>query len=136
MGYSMYMLKSSFFMAQEYKLKALQAVKDVANQKASQEDVLSSFAFIETSDLLKASSLEEALRRWRWLSEADADGNIVSIEFVGEKLGDDEVLFSAVAPYVQEDSYVQMVGEDGTVWRWFFHENTVRKDIGRIVFEE
>lgn len=54
--------------------------------------------------------------------ELDPDGNIMDIEFIGEKLYDDFSIFQAIAPYVKDGSYIEMMGEDGEQWRWVFQD--------------
>ena len=52
--------------------------------------------------------------------QLDTDGNITELEFIGEKLGNDFEMFQSIAPYVQDGSYIWMIGEDGSQWRWVF----------------
>lgn len=52
--------------------------------------------------------------------QLDQDGNITELEFIGEKLGDDFKMFQSIAAYVQDGSYIWMIGEDGVQWRWVF----------------
>src|SRR5690606_21320852 len=61
-----------------------------------------------------------ALDAWRWVPEREATGDIVGLRFRGERLGDDRVLFEAIAPFVEPGSFIEMVGEDGAIWRWTF----------------
>lgn len=56
----------------------------------------------------------------RWPIRVDADGNIVEIRFEGEKLGDDESMFSAISEFIEDKSYIQILGEEGEAWRWYF----------------
>lgn len=70
-------------------------------------------------DLHEINDFAEMLRAWRWELELDG-GEVVGISFQGEKLGDDHVLFNAIAPWVEKGSYIQMQGEDGMIWRWVF----------------
>ena len=44
----------------------------------------------------------------------DTDGNITELTFIGEKLGNDFEMFQLIAPYVQDSSYIWMMGEDGS----------------------
>ena len=50
--------------------------------------------------------------------QLDQDGNITELEFIGEKLGNDFKMFQSIAAYVQDGSYIWMIGEDGFQWRW------------------
>jgi hypothetical protein len=67
-----------------------------------------------------ARTVEELFSAWRWGILRDDYGDIVGITFEGDKIGDDFAMFQAIAPYVEADSYIEMVGEDGSIWRWSF----------------
>lgn len=55
--------------------------------------------------------------------EFDNDGNITNLMFEGEKYGwGEKELFRKIAPYVKEESYIHMVGEDGEHWKWEFQD--------------
>jgi hypothetical protein len=78
-----------------------------------------------------AASLEDLLFRWRWqprlLLEKDPPvkgskvGDIVYLEFLGEKLAEDEEMFRAIAQWIEPDCFVEIYGEDGQLWRWVFN---------------
>jgi hypothetical protein len=79
------------------------------------------FSWVETDEVLNATSLAEVMEAFRWTVEHDADdGNITSISFSGEKLGDDQHFFEAIAEFVDDGSFIEMRGEDGALWRWIF----------------
>ena len=71
-------------------------------------------SFVNTSDVKKIFNC------WRWSITQDKHGNIIDIIFEGEKLGDDFYLFQAIAPFVTQDSFIEMHGEDNQMWRWKF----------------
>ena len=50
----------------------------------------------------------------------NAEGDITAIEFQGEKLRDDYEMFQKIAPFVRDGSFLEMMGEDGALWRWVF----------------
>ncbi len=58
-------------------------------------------------------TLEEAMSAWRFNLQDN------SLYFTGEKLGDEEVLFTALAPYLEGEIYAR--GEDGAEWGFKFH---------------
>jgi hypothetical protein len=104
-------------------------------------------AFVDGRRVLECATLEEALGAWRWIAITDdgPDGmtdavpgprNIVGLEFIGEKLGDEDALFAALAPFVDEGSYVAVVGEDGRVWRWVFRGCRCYCQAGRLTYDE
>src|SRR5689334_13567959 len=119
MGYVMHLLRAEVFLARESQEEARRAVQDLARSKLGAGTP--AFAWVDTSRLLAADTIHEALAAWRWMVlDEDEDGNITELDFTGEKLGDEETLFSALAPYVREGSQIQMAGEDGAIWRWLF----------------
>lgn len=94
------------------------------------------FAWVSTKTLLRASTFEEYMREWRWSLELDEEtGAITGISFEGEKLGDDDVLFKAIAPHVVPGSYVEMVGEEGDRWRWVFDGVTCHEESATVTYE-
>jgi hypothetical protein len=72
---------------------------------------------------VKAENSDKAARllnEFDFEPETDADGNIVNLDFVGEKLRDHEKMCRQIASCVENDSYIEMRGEDGAMWRWVF----------------
>jgi len=70
----------------------------------------------------RLQSLSDVLDCWSYQATLDAKGNIVGLEFLGEKLLEQPILWDAVAPLVREGSYLEMLGEDGARWRWVFKD--------------
>jgi sugar O-acyltransferase (sialic acid O-acetyltransferase NeuD family) len=56
----------------------------------------------------------------------------VHIRKLREKLGDDFIIFQSIAKFVQDGTYIEMVGEDGDKWRWLF-KNGICKEIYPII---
>ena len=74
--------------------------------------------------------------QWRWdIEENDRTGAVTDIWFAGEKLGDDETLFQAIAPWVKDGSFIEMMGEDGAFWKWVFQDGEVTTQYGTVVYE-
>jgi hypothetical protein len=71
--------------------------------------------------------IEGALHAWRYDPEADEHGDIVDVQFIGEKLGDELLFFKAIAPFVEPGSFIEMRGEDGGMWRWVFDGTTCKE---------
>lgn len=63
-------------------------------------------------------------------------GDITEIWFVGDRLGNDYEMFKAIAPYVEHGSFIEFVGEGGTLWRWVFKQGEMREILGKIVWED
>jgi len=54
-------------------------------------------------------------------SEYDKDGNLV-LGHYSNKTGQEDLLIDAIAPFVQEGSYVIWKGEDDTYYKWEFND--------------
>jgi hypothetical protein len=76
------------------------------------------------------------LSEWRYDASLSEEGDVVIDWFAGEKLGDDGILWDALAPAVEEDSQIQCRGEDGALWRWYFEHGTVIEQDGKVVYRE
>lgn len=87
------------------------------------------FSWVHTDTILDAETLEEALEGIRYYSIFNDNGDIINVEFIGEKYGDEEIFFAALAPFVEKDSYISFEGEDGRKWTWFFNGKEVRQKI-------
>jgi hypothetical protein len=143
MGYCMSQRDGKFFIKAERKLAALIAAKSLAPVGAVQGGSTSysggrvihrAFRWMANYDLQTASSLEEMLKWWRWQPKTDSDGNIVKVQFDGEKAGDDMYLWTALAPFIEADSFIEMQGEDGALWRWVFDGSSVKEVAAKVVW--
>ena len=117
--------QAEFSMSSEYFPEALKAIKDLAGQETINDGSGKHFSWVVTERFLSATTLPEAMKEWRWkVAIDDTKGNVIGIDFMGEKLGDDEALFNAIAPYVTAGSFIEMQGEDASIWRWVFDDGT------------
>lgn len=72
--------------------------------------------------VLAQTDLRDALAELMWETTYDAEGNLVFRCFSGEKVGDDEHIgLNVIAPFVDPDSVIVMVGQDGYQWRYRFY---------------
>ena len=111
MGYYMNQRDSNFYIKRKNVGAAHDALKCIGD-----------VSWADSSVLKMSRSLAEAFDELRWRIEIDDDGNVDGIYFKGEKAGGDElVYFDAIAPYVKKGSFIEMAGEDGSMWRWVFN---------------
>ena len=123
MGYYMSQVDADFFIAKENFPEVIKAIHQMDFDGSwvrvpngwHQREALTRSNFRDTTDL------EEIFNCWRWEIFFDEDDNVMDISFRGEKLGDDELLFRAIAPYVRKGSFIQMNGEGTDQWRWVFN---------------
>ena len=134
MGYLMEQQNTEFKILAANKALALEAVKKLVGCETITDSTGRHFSWVDSGTFLRADTLEEALKAWRWGTETNNDGNIVNIGFTGQKLGDDAMLFNAIAPFVENGSYIQMIGEDDTIWRWTFENGQMEEKTGEVSF--
>ena len=83
-----------------------------------------------------ADTLEDALAELGWTAEIDESGNITGLSFEGGKLCDEDSWLNAIAPYVQHGSRLEMRGEDGYLWCWYFNGESCTTYDGKVVFPD
>ena len=82
--------------------------------------------------------LKEAFNEWRYEGNFDKKGNFTVECFEGEKLGDDEILFDTIAPFVdggKECGLITVHGEEDDKWRYVFENGGIREETGTIIWE-
>ena len=81
-------------------------------------------------------TLADAIDQWRFETEYNENETALVITyFVGEKLGDDEVFFHAIAPFVKSGAVVECYGEDHAAWRYLFEDGKCIEQQGKVVWE-
>jgi hypothetical protein len=96
------------------------------------------FSWVDMDKLTKAQNLWQAIQAWRWelIHEQNrSDRDVIGISFQGTKLGDDIVLFKALAPFVEDGSFIEMESR-GEIWRWVFRNGEVKDVPAVITFPE
>lgn len=122
-------------------LDALRALIAQAPEKGSgyrwkgDEPKVHHFAYVSTEQAATTKTLPEMLLAWRYSADVDDYGNIICLWFRGQPLGDDALLFQALAPFVDAGSYLTFEGEDGACWRWVFDGQCAFERQGKLVFE-
>lgn len=131
MGYYMEQRDSDFTIKQENIQRAWDAlIKLFENGKRD-------YSWVDTRSVLEAGSFRDAMEEARWVIYYDNNReDVCGILFNGEKYGGDEVIIlGAIAPYVENGSYIEMLGEDGEIWRWVFNDGCIEEKNAKIVWE-
>jgi len=139
----MYSNDASFVIKNENMEGALQAIKQLCSLEQKIGGGVSwdgkrerkHFCFVDSQEILNADTLLDALDVWRWEADMDENG-ICDISFTGEKYGDDQILFDAIAPYVEDGSYIQMCGEEAEIWRWIFKNGKCCEVPATLIFDD
>lgn len=130
MGYYMNQREANFTIKKENVDKAWNVLKELF----SKDDT--SLSWIDNQDVLNSKSFEQAMSECRWDIEINEQGDYDSIYFNGEKYGgDEEAVLEIIAPYVENDSYIQMQGEEGEQWRWIFDNGEVIEKYATLIWE-
>jgi hypothetical protein len=136
MGYCMSQQESTFSIKPLNVPGALAAIKALAGSETITDASGRHFSWVDTREFLEAQTLPGAMKAWRWFLDSDDETDeIHDITFEGEKLGDDAVLFDAIAPFVEPGSYIEMLGEDGSLWRWVFDGKTCQEKSANISWD-
>jgi len=133
MGYSIQQRDQSFFVPHSRLPAMVASIQDLAGQETIRDGSGYHFSWVEQG-FDKHDDPNDILRAWRWSPEFDDRGNIDTIYFNGEKLGDCNMLFEAIAPYVKAGSYIEMTGEDGARWRWCFDGTTMTEKTAKVTW--
>ena len=144
MGIYLAMEDSSFTMKSENKDKALKAIKNLMKKA----NVLGNggsydgkkwsekwFSWVNTKGVLECKTFEDAMLEWGYEIRTNDAGDVINIQFSGEKLGQEEHMFKAIAPYVNDGSYIDVEIENEH-WRWAFKNGKYVELQGKVVYEE
>lgn len=132
MGYYIEMTESKFIIKKENFEKALKSLKAVfIPENMNCCDYIGGekyphFSWVDTRTVLESTNLVEALEEIRYVPQYNQNGDICNVEFIGQKYGDEEIFFRALAPYVEAGSYLCFKGEDGNKWKWVFNHGSVQ----------
>jgi len=143
MGYYIQQIDSKFFIAAKDKPMALQAIRYLrytenstgSGRHSKHGKTVRHFSWVDTSTFDDINTLEGMLEEWGWLTSMKITNDIVDICFNREKLGDETILFEAIAPYVKHGSYIQMQGEEGSLWRWVFKNGQFEQIFAKITWD-
>lgn len=135
MGYRMTQEDASFRIAKSKRRAALAAIQRLRGNETVKDDSGPHFSWVDNR-FYTIRSLDKMLEEWGWLIQVDEAGDVVDIEFTRSKIGDEQILFTAIAPYVDAGSFIEMVGEDGARWRWTFNGDTCEEVYAETVWSE
>jgi len=77
------------------------------------------------------------LENYGYTAELDDDGNIIRLDFNRDKIAyDEDTMFQAIAPYVEDGSFIEMAGEDGDRWRWVFKDGKCKEVRAKVTWSD
>lgn len=124
MGLQIFSMESEFMIKACNLHVAMEAIQSLAGQETIRKENFSGmtsndhFMYVDAEKYLKANTFFETMEAWRWIFEADENGNAIDPDFMGENLGDEDLLFEAISPYVEHGSFIQVYSVDEEqVWK-------------------
>jgi hypothetical protein len=136
MGYCIFVKPVTLKIKHADKPAALKAIKALKGKERIDDSSGRHFSWV-SHDFEKLKTLEEMLCEWRWNSKIDEDtGDVIGLEFTGEKYGDDDLLFKALAPFIEAGAVIEFRGEDGAQWKYVFDGVTYKEKHSKVVYEE
>jgi len=133
MGYNIHVLKKNVRIKKEnFKDIAKEIWKVVSKQRLSWTD----------SDVLlrecSTANIEAIFEELMWpIANYDNCGNIINLEYDApdKKLGDECIWMDAIAPFIESGSFIEILGEDGEMWRWVFNDGKMKEIYPKISWE-
>ena len=128
MGYDMYEREGQFFIESSQKEDALKALREWGRKTAARR-----YGGWD-EELQDAENLEEAFFRLGWNCVNNAANDIADLYFEDGALHDENEWMDAIAPFVKQGSYIEMVGEDNEFGCWYFDGETCTVYQGVVTF--
>ena len=139
------LMEARFRIAEPLKTHALRALQSLAwlapdiGELCGWDELgpIIGYAGVDVRTAARAATLEEAVAAWGWELICDETGDVSDIRGPDcGKLCDESRLFEAIAPFVDDGSYIQIQRDDDlSIWRWVFAAGSCRFLRGRLVFE-
>lgn len=120
MGICIDLVNCEFKMLKKNKKKAFKVLKE-----------LPAGTWVDQSEINEAKTIEDLLIAWRYEPCNNENGDIIELEFTGEKEGSCEEMFEVISPYVEPGSilvfdiecmndhkYIEFGIDDGILEYW------------------
>lgn len=115
------------------KTACMEAIRGLVGKETIKDGSGRHFSWVDR-DFSSKRNLREMMKCWRWSCKNKGNFFVVE-EFLGEKYGDDELLFTALAPYIEAGSEIHFIGEDGDQWKYVFDGKSLKELRGNVTFE-
>ena len=73
-------------------------------------------------------NLVEELQSWPFNAHQCPNGSVKMTSYRGEKWGDQEVLFRALAPFVRGKATIHVIGEEGNEYHYLFDSGAIARE--------
>lgn len=112
MGYCVQQIETKVFIPRKSFPAVVTALKALVKREP--------FSYTPTDPLPPAAKFDETIEYFCFSPSLNAKGDLVALEYFGEKLDAQNAFFEALAPFVRKGGIASFRGEDGTKFRWEF----------------
>lgn len=133
MGYYMSQHSGQVLIKKENFSNVVAAIHSLVGKESITDSGGRHFSWV-SNDFAQEYDVCKLLQKWRWAPNLNQDGDIFELNFIGEKYGDDPLLFRTIAPFI-ESGYIEMIGEDGERWRWVFENGKFKEVQAKIIWD-
>lgn len=82
-------------------------------------------------------SVYDTLHDSGWHTDTDNAGNICDIIYEYDKWHSDDCdVLDKIAPFVEDGALIEMLGDDGEKWAYFFHMGECMESYGETIYPE
>jgi hypothetical protein len=128
MGYYVSQQRARFHISADQINQAFQACKEFGTEHE--------LSWVNQTAVEGTENLKDCLYEMRWEISLDKKGNVDHICFEGDKASDQDRVLEILAPFVKHGSYIEMLGEEGELWRYQFHDGLMEEIYPTITWEE
>jgi len=131
----------NFFVKAEDKVEAFKFAKNKllaeveekgqAGSWANGVRTITEYSWVTNKEIKDTRCLEDLIEVFGWGVENNENDDIVHIYCGQDKLGQEDCLFEAIAPFVKENSYIEVVIEFESV-RWCFRDKKLVEQEAKI----
>lgn len=105
-------ISADVFIASSDTKSAFETVKSaLCDEHARRGGSEKRLSWINKDDLAATGSFAELMEECRWRPTFDELGNVTELTFIGEKLGEERLIFEFLAPFVKDGSVVEFVSD-------------------------
>lgn len=125
MGYNIQIIGADFSIDTADTRNALEAIEALmqdpdAERRGYSKHSGDHFSWLNNATPEEWNTLDEAMVDWRFPIHRNDTGDVIGIEFSGQKIGQEKLMFERIAPFVETGSHITFKGEDGDTWRLEF----------------
>ena len=91
--------------------------------------------FTTIDDILSSKNIKELLNSLRYDCTIDFEYVYIT-DFIGEKYGEELTIHKVLAPFIEDNGYIEYRGEDGDIWRHIFKNGKASEIHPTMVWEE